>query len=50
MDNVEEELDIDDLYEKGEIVYRALVKRILLALTLLKSWTLLLRAKNILIS
>src|SRR3954471_8245093 len=26
VDNVEEELDIDDLYEKGEIVYRALVK------------------------
>src|SRR3954465_12015921 len=27
VDNVEEELDIDDLYEKGEIVYRALVKK-----------------------
>src|SRR4051812_26626105 len=26
VDNVEEELDIDDLYEKGEIVYRAVVK------------------------
>ena len=26
VDNVEEEIDIDDLYEKGEIVYRALVK------------------------
>src|SRR3954467_12559278 len=30
VDNVEEELDIDDLYEKGEIVYRALLTRILL--------------------
>ena len=27
VDNVEEEIDIDDLYEKGEIVYRALVKK-----------------------